>query len=69
MNNIRKIQPIVRKVTFEQAEEADNVYWANATAEERFSELADLRVLVFGGEAAERIEKVVRKRYLYEKPD
>lgn len=69
MNSSRKIQPVVRKVTFAQAEDADDYYWANATEEERFNELAGLRMMVFGGEEIGRIEKVVRKRSLHEQGD
>lgn len=69
MNNSRKIQPVVRKVTFTQAEEADDYYWANATEEERFNELADLRKMVFGSEEIGRIKKVVRKISLHGQRD
>ncbi len=69
MQNIRKIQPVVRKVTFTDAEEADNAYWANATPVERFNELASLRMMVFGGDILEKIEKVVQKRSLHEQTD
>lgn len=68
MNTVRKIQPVVRKVTFAQAEEADHTYWENATEQERFNELANLRVMVFGNEKM-KIEKVVLKRSLDEKAD
>jgi len=43
MEKSRKIQAVVRKVTFTDAEKADNIYWTNATAVERFNELASLR--------------------------
>ena len=69
VDRVRKIQPVVRKVTFTEAEEADHAYWAKATAVERFNELVNLRVMVFGDDTIERIEKVVRKRYLYEEAD
>jgi hypothetical protein len=69
MDSSRKIQPVVRKVTFAEAEEADDHYWANATEEERFNELAGLRMMVFGGEEIGRIEKVVSKRSLHGKGD
>ncbi|MGN6436518.1 MAG: hypothetical protein ACTHMM_08280 [Agriterribacter sp.] len=58
----------MRKVTFAEAEKADDVYWANATEEERFTELANLRMIVFGDEKM-RMEKIVVKRSLYEKAD
>lgn len=69
MDRVRKIQPVLRKVTFTEAEEADDTYWAKATAKERFDELANLRVMVFGGDKTGRIEKVVRKRHLHEEED
>lgn len=65
MKSSRKIQSIVRKVTFLEAEEEDNYYWANATEEERYNKLADLRMMVFGGKEAGRIKKVVRKISLH----
>ncbi|PVD50956.1 hypothetical protein DC498_17375 [Terrimonas sp.] len=68
MNRARKIQPVVRKVSFAEAEETDNMYWANTTYEERFNELAELRMMVFGG-GGKKMEKVVRKRSLYEEAD
>lgn len=45
------------------------MYWANATEEERFNELADLRLMVLGSEVVKKMEKVVRKRYLHEETD
>lgn len=62
MNSARKIQPIVRKSSFAEIEDADNRFWANATEEERFNELADLRLMVYGNDRFARIEKVTRKR-------
>ena len=41
MGNERKIKAVVRKVTFEEAENADDEYWANASVEERLQELID----------------------------
>lgn len=69
MNSVRKIQPVIRKVTFAEAEEAEDNYWANTTEEQRFNELADLRMMVFGAEAVKRIEKVVQKRSLHAEED
>lgn len=65
MQKERKIKKVVRKVTFAEAEIADDEYWANATAEERLKELTELRKMVFG-DAAGRIKKVVSKRSIYD---
>ena len=48
MDEERKIKKVVRKMTFAEAEEADDEYWANTTAEERLQELLRLRRLVYG---------------------
>lgn len=65
MGNERKIKAVVRKVTFEEAENADDEYWVNASVEERLSELIELRKMFFG-DGNQRIEKVVSKRKRYE---
>jgi hypothetical protein len=65
VGNERKIKAVVRKVTFEEAENADDVYWVNASVEERLSELIELRKMFFG-DGNQRIEKVVSKRKRYE---
>jgi len=39
MQKERKISTLVRKLTFAEAELADDEYWANASAEERLKEL------------------------------
>jgi hypothetical protein len=53
-----KNKPVVRKVTFAESENADDEYWANATAEERLQELIELRRMFFG-ETIGRIKKIV----------
>jgi hypothetical protein len=68
MEKERKIKPIVRKVTFAEAELADDEYWAKATEEERLRELVELRNIFFG-DADRRIKKVVSKRSRYEEED
>jgi hypothetical protein len=65
MEKERKIKPIVRKVTFAEAEIADDEYWTNATEEERLQELIELRRTVFAG-ADEKMKEVVTKRNRYE---
>ncbi len=54
----------VRKVTFTEAEELDNAYYASLTEVERLEILMDLRSMLDPG--VDKIEKVVFKRYLDE---
>lgn len=65
MKKERKIEKVVRKLNFAEAEEADDEYWANATEEERLQELIELRSMFFG-DADGKIAKVVSKRNRYE---
>ena len=71
MKSERKIEIVGRKVSFAQAEEDDDKYWANASAEERLQELVNLRIMVFGTRDGVplKIEKIVRKRSLYADDD
>lgn len=59
---------VVTKLSFEEAEEADNIYWAKTSVEERLNALFDLRQMVFGDnlQKKEKIAKVVFKRSLFE---
>ncbi|WP_153801142.1 hypothetical protein [Foetidibacter luteolus] len=67
MERQRKIQAVVTRTSFKEAEEADDIFWANATEEERLRELISLRMMVFGSKnVKQRIQKVVTKRSLYE---
>lgn len=61
----RKIEVVVWKGTFEEAEERDNLYWASRSEVERLVALMDIRNVFYGNEP-EKIEKVVYKRRLYE---
>lgn len=65
MEKERRIKKVVRKMTFAEAEIADDEYWAKASAEERLKELTELRKMVFG-DADGRIKKVVFKRSIYD---
>jgi DNA topoisomerase IB len=47
MNKERKIAMVVRKVSLAQAEEDDIVYWANASIEERLTEMNRLRRMIY----------------------
>lgn len=71
MKNERKIEIVGRVVSFAQAEEDDDKFWANASVEERWHELVNLRWMVFGTRDNKplKIEKVVKKRSLYEDDD
>ena len=68
MEKERKIKAVVKKIaTFEEAENADDEYWANTTAAERFDALIDLRKMLMDNPGDEiRLQKVVTKRRLHE---
>ena len=68
MHTERKILPVVKKLSFKEAEEADHVYWANASVERRLEELIALRIMFFG-DADRKIKKVVSKRKRYANGD
>jgi hypothetical protein len=64
----RKIKLVARNMSFAEAEEKDDMYWANATFEERLNELISLRMIFFGGNTNKKMkmQKVVNKRRLHE---
>ena len=66
MEKKRKIAMVGRKVSFAEAEEADDVFWSKASYADRLNCIYDLRKM-FGGDG--KIEKVVRKRSIYEAED
>jgi hypothetical protein len=66
MPNERRIKLIAKKFSFKEAEEADNKYWAEKSAEYRLRALMDLRKMVFGTIKDQSIKKVVYKRSLHE---
>jgi uncharacterized protein (DUF3084 family) len=68
MEKERKIKSVVKKVTFAEAENADDEYWSQASVEERLQELIELRSMFFGN-AEKRIRKVVVKRNRYSEED
>ena len=53
--------PVVKKLNFKEAEDADHEYWANATVEERLQESIRLRREVYGDLIDQPIKKVVFK--------
>ena len=65
MKNERKIKAVVKKVTFAEAENEDDQYWAQASAEERFQELIELRQMVFA-DADDKIKKIVSIRSIHD---
>lgn len=70
MEKERKIKPVVRKFSsFEQAEEADDEYWANTSEEERLNALIDLRSMFSDVNDEVKIQKIVIKRSIYEEDD
>jgi hypothetical protein len=66
MNKERKIAKVVRQVSFAEAEAADDAFWSKASVEERLKELESLRKMLWPN-AAGKMKKVVKRRYLYEK--
>ena len=63
MEKKRKIEKVARKISPTDAEEADDLYWANASIDERLKTLIELR-RIFSGELKKgknKIAKVVFK--------
>ena len=65
----RKITLIAKKLSFKEAEEADDKYWSDKSAEYRLRALMDLREMVFGSSKVQSIKKVVYKRNLHEESE
>jgi hypothetical protein len=61
----RKILPVVKRYSFAEAEEADNIYWSKQSEVYRLQTLMDLREMVFGNIGNTSIEKVVYKRSIH----
>ncbi|HEY5407701.1 MAG TPA: hypothetical protein VIJ92_11460 [Ginsengibacter sp.] len=57
----RKIAMVVNKFRFKEAEEADDKYWSETTAEYRLRALMDLREMTYGQIKDRSIKKVVFK--------
>jgi hypothetical protein len=62
----RKIALVAKKLSFKEAEEADDKYWAEKSEEYRLRALMDLRELVFGNIKDQSIKKIVYKRSVHE---
>ncbi|MEO5783305.1 MAG: hypothetical protein ABIQ07_08550 [Ginsengibacter sp.] len=69
MNKGRKIALLVNKYSLKGAEESDDKYWSEKSAEYRLKTLMDLREMVFGNITDQAIKKVVYKRSLHEKAE
>lgn len=62
----RKIAAVVKKLSFKEAEEADDLYWAQTSGEYRLHTLFELREMVYGDRVNQPMKKVVYKRNIYE---
>jgi hypothetical protein len=67
MSNARNIALVAKKFSFKEAEEADDLYWSERSAEYRLLALMDLRAMIYGNEKSKSIKKVVHKRSIHEK--
>ncbi|MEO6221397.1 MAG: hypothetical protein ABIO81_13275 [Ginsengibacter sp.] len=66
MGKQRKIELVAKKYGFKEAEEADDKYWSEKSAEYCLRTLMDLREMVFGNMKDQSIKKIVYKRCLHE---
>ena len=62
----RKIALVAKKFSFKEAEDADDNYWAETSAEYRLKTLMELREMVFGNIKRNSIKKVAYKRSIHE---
>ena len=62
----KKIAVVAKRLSFKEAEEADDKYWSEQSAEYRLRALMDLREMAFGNGKEQSIRKVVYKRNLHE---
>ncbi len=66
MEKERKIAIVAKKYSFKEAEDADDKYWSETSAEYRLKTLMELREMVFGNIKKNSIKKVVYKRSVHE---
>ena len=66
MEKQRKIAMVVKKVSFQEAEAKDDIFWSGATYLERFEALIGIRKMQYGAFVG-TIKKVVSKQSLNEK--
>jgi hypothetical protein len=62
----RKIALVTKKLSFKEAEDADNIYRAGKSKGYRLRALMDLREMAFGNMKDQSIKKIVYKRNLHE---
>ncbi|MDQ2862046.1 MAG: hypothetical protein M3R50_00095 [Bacteroidota bacterium] len=62
----RKMAMVVSKFSFKEAEDADDKYWSEMTAEYRLRALMDLREMTYGHLKEGSVRKVVSKRSIHE---
>lgn len=60
---------MAKKFNFKKAEEADDTYWAEKSAEYHLRALMDLREMAFGDIKVASIKKIVYKRSLHQEVD
>ena len=52
------MEKVVKKLTFQEAEEEDEKFWMNKTPQEKIQALTRLRLIFHGGK---RLEKILKK--------
>lgn len=66
MDRERKIALVSKKLSFKEAEEADDLYWSMQSEEYRLRALMDMREMNYGNIEETSIKKVVYKRNRHE---
>ena len=66
MNVKRKIAMVVKKVSFAEAEETDDIYWSKTTPEYRLKTLMDLREMNNLKAGKIVFQKIVFKKNIHE---
>jgi len=71
MNRERKMQPVIRKVSFTEVEEIDVAYYASINWKESVAIVEDMRMGIWQDayEKHNEVEKIIRKRALKEEDD
>lgn len=65
----RKIALVAKKLSFKEAEEADDLYWSEKPEQYRLRALMDLREMAFGKIKSQLIKKAVYKRSIHEEAE
>lgn len=66
MDKKRKIALVAKKLSLQEAEEADDLYWSTKSEEYRLMAMMDLREMAYGNIEDSSIKKVVFKRNKHE---